>query len=63
MKEYYITHNVGKVKYLLSFHNGNSFHKDGSKFFDIRSFKNKVKLKKFISELSKEGYKERRFGL
>jgi hypothetical protein len=56
MKSYYIQHNVGKVKYLVSFHNGTSTHDDGSPFFDIRSFSNKKKLKSFTDGLEKDNY-------
>ena len=53
-----IMYNVGKIKYLVSYHKGERRHKDGSDFFDIATFKNKVKLKDFIKELEKEGYIE-----
>lgn len=59
MKDYDIMYNVGKCKYLVSFHNGVSKHKDGSNFYDIRIFRNKVKMNAFIKELVKDGYKER----
>ena len=57
MKTYYLTKNVGKAKYLLSYHNGKATHKDGSPFFDIAIFSNKVKLNEYISNLIAEGYK------
>lgn len=56
MKQYNITYNVGKVKYLVSFHDGEKKHKDGSNFYDIVCFSNKKKLNKFVSGLLKEGY-------
>jgi len=56
MKKYRITYNVGKVKYLVSYHDGTKFHKDGSAFFDLAIFKNKRKLDKFVKELIKQGY-------
>jgi hypothetical protein len=56
MKIFNIKHNVGKVRYLVSFHNGIKKHKDGSIFFDIAIFKNKKKLNEFISYLLKNGY-------
>lgn len=56
MKQYNITYNVGKVKYLVSFHDGEKKHKDGSNFYDIACFSNKKKLNKFVSELMNEGY-------
>lgn len=56
-KMYYLTHNVGKVKYLLSYHDGVQTHRDGSPFFGAETFKNKKKLEKRISDLQKEGYR------
>jgi len=43
--------NIGKVKYVVSFHVEGKKHKDGSKFYDIKTFKNKVKRDKFITSL------------
>lgn len=57
MKRYYVQYNVGKVKYLLSYHNGEKKHKDGSDFFDVRTFKNKRALNAAIQVLQQEGYK------
>jgi hypothetical protein len=61
MKTYHLMYNVGKVKYLVNFHNGISKHKDGGNFFDIKSFKNKLKLNKFINDLINSGYIEKSF--
>jgi hypothetical protein len=55
-KEFRIWYNVGKAKYLVSFHNGENFHNDGSKFFDAKIFKNKQKMFAFTKELLKQGY-------
>lgn len=55
-KVYYEMSNVGKAKYVVNFHDGINTYKDGSKFFDIRLFKNKVKKDKFIKELQSQGY-------
>ena len=57
-KTYNIMFNVGKVKYLVNYHNGVNTHKDGSKFYDIACFKNKVKLNEFVKSLVLNGYKE-----
>jgi len=57
-KKYNIKYNIGKCKYLLSFHDGIQKHKDDSEFFDIRTFKNKIYLNNFIKELKTEGYIE-----
>jgi hypothetical protein len=56
MKEFRLKHNVGKVKYLVSYHDGVKKHKDGSKFFDIACFQNKVKLRAFTQSLVSQGY-------
>jgi hypothetical protein len=55
-KMYYQTDNVGKAKYTVSTHDGVQTHKDGSPFFGIEIFKNKVKRNKYVSDLIKEGY-------
>jgi hypothetical protein len=58
VKRFNIMYNVGKVKYLVSYHKDDSKYSDGSDFFNIASFKNKVKLNDFIKKLEKEGYIE-----
>lgn len=59
MKRFNIKFNVGKVKYLVSYHDGVKKHDDGSDFFDIKSFSNKKFMNGFINQLIKEGYVER----
>jgi len=56
MKVYNQMQNIGKAKYVVNFHDGKKKHKDGSAFFDIAIFKNKVKLNEFIKELIEKGY-------
>jgi hypothetical protein len=56
MKKYRIQYNVGKVKYLVSFHDGFKTHLDGSPFYDIQCFSNKKKLKQFEKNLINQGY-------
>lgn len=58
VKRFYLQYNVGNVKYLVNYHTGETKHKDGSDFFDIALFKNKVNLNDFIKKLEKEGYIE-----
>lgn len=58
---YNIMHNVGCVKYLVNFHDGVKAHKDGSQFFDIRTFKSMKKLNAFIKSLKKLGYQQQSF--
>lgn len=59
MKDYHTTSNVGRAKYTVSYHDGIAKHKDGSKFYDIRIFKSKVKMNEFIDSLIASGYKEK----
>lgn len=56
MKMYNIQYNVGKSKYVVNFHDGIKTHKDGSPFFDMQLFKNKVALNQFTNKLKNEGY-------
>ena len=55
-KSYQVMLNVGKVKYLVSFHDGKKFHNDGSPFYDVRKFKNKTEMNDFVKSLDKKGY-------
>ena len=50
MKEYNIQYGIGHAKYVVNYHTKGNTHKDGSKFFDIKIFKNKIKMQKFINE-------------
>ena len=54
--KYYIQFGIGKVKYLVNFHDGVKTHRDGSPFFDARTFRNKRKLASFIADLEARGY-------
>lgn len=58
-KQYRIMHNVGKAKYVVSYHDGVKTHRDGSPFFDINIFSNKVAFAKFINKLNSDKYTER----
>jgi hypothetical protein len=48
--------NVGGAKYVVSFHDGVKKHKDGSDFFDLKTFKNQKDLEDFKKELLSKGY-------
>lgn len=48
--------NVGKAKYLISYHDGIKKYSDGSAFYDIKSFKNKREFNEFVKNLEKKGY-------
>lgn len=56
MKNYYEMFNVGRCKYLVSYHDGVKTHRDGSPFYDIAIFKNKRKKDAYIKSLIKSGY-------
>jgi len=56
-KTYHQRDGVGRAKYTISKHDGQSTNKDGSPFFDIAIFKNKPDLNRYIAELHKQGYK------
>lgn len=58
-KNYYIMYNVGKVKYLVNFHDGQKTHPDGSRFYDVKTFRSKRKMESYIRELIADGYIER----
>lgn len=58
-KNYYIQYNVGKVKYLVNYHDGVKTHKDGSAFYDVHPTNNKKDLQKLVKRLESEGYVER----
>jgi len=59
MKEFNLMYNIGKVKYVINFHDGNNFHNDGSKFFNINCFKNKKLFNLRINQLKNLGYVEK----
>ena len=50
---------IGRAKYVVNFHDGIQKYKDGSAFYDIKIFKNKIKLEKFRKSLLKRGYTEK----
>ncbi len=47
---------IGKVKYSISSHDGVKKHNDGSDFYDIKIFKNKVDLEKGIKKYTSNGF-------
>ena len=60
MKQYYIMFGVGKVKYLLNFHDGESKHPDGSPFWGVQCFSNKKKLTSRVKQMEAAGYTAKR---
>lgn len=51
---------VGKAKYTVSYYDGIQTHKDGSPFWGMAIFKNKVKRDGFLKELKDQSYIEGR---
>lgn len=58
MKTFNTQANIGRVRYVVNFHDGVKTHKDGSAFFDTRCFSNKRKQDAFIRALRRAGYTE-----
>ena len=56
MKTYRVQSGIGKARHVVSFHDGQKRHDDGSSFFDIRICKNKRELAGFIRDLNSQGY-------
>jgi hypothetical protein len=56
MKKFRMQYGIGSAKYIVSFHDGEKKHKDGSEFWDITIFKNKKKLFAFMDDLRNNGY-------
>jgi hypothetical protein len=49
---------IGKAKYVVNYHDGVQKHNDGSDFYGIAIFKNKVRLGAFVRSLKDNGYSE-----
>jgi hypothetical protein len=56
MKRFNTMNNIGRVKYVVNYHNGIDKHNDGSDFFGICTFKNKKKFEAKIKELKNDEY-------
>jgi hypothetical protein len=61
-KSFNLTYNVGRAKYAINYHDGETKHKDGSPFFGTYTFKNKRKFEAAQKELIRVGYVEKSFG-
>jgi len=53
----HLQYNIGKVKYVINYHDGVSKYPDGSKFFGVYTFSNKKKFEQKQDELLTQGYK------
>ena len=56
-KNYYIQNNIGKAKYTISYFDGKTLNNDGSPFYGIKIFKNKVAFMRGIRDFEEQGYK------
>jgi len=61
MKKYNIQYNIGRAKYCVNICDGVAKYFDGSEFWGICIFKNKLKMNKYIKELITDGYIEKNF--
>ena len=57
-KVFKVNPGIGSSKYSISSHDGVKTHKDGSDFYDIKIFKNKVDLEKGIKDFKSKGFIE-----
>lgn len=53
-KQFIINPQIGRAKYSISYNNGIKKHNDGSDFWDIEIFKNKVDFNKAIKKYTNE---------
>lgn len=58
-KQFYEQSNVGKCRYVVSYHDGAKSYGDGSPFYDISIFSTKREKDAFVRKLLAEGYRER----
>lgn len=57
-KLFYLMDGVGRARYTVNFHDGESTHSDGSLFYGIAIFRNKRKRDLFVRDLKRSGYSE-----
>jgi len=55
-KAFKVNPGIGKAKYSISSHDGKKKHNDGSDFWDIEIFKNKIDLEKGIKKYTSNGF-------
>jgi hypothetical protein len=58
MKTFKILHNIGRCRLVVSYHDGEKLHLDGSPFFDVRIVRGQRALTKFLRLLKSQGYVE-----
>lgn len=55
-KQFRVNPQIGKAKYSISYQDGIKTHSDGSPFWDIEIFKNKLNLIKAIRQYEINGF-------
>jgi len=58
LKTFNILENIGKVRHVVSFHDGVKTHQDNSPFFEVRTFSRKQDVQMFARDLKAAGYVE-----
>lgn len=58
MKKFNLQYNIGKAKYCIAYQDGVSTHNDGSPFWGLKTFKNKILFNQEIKTLKTQGYYE-----
>ena len=56
-KNFKLTRSIGRAKYVISYHDGISKHKDGSPFYNVSIYSNKRDANRFCTVLESSGYK------
>lgn len=56
MKTYRDNPPIGAARHSVSFHDGIKTHKDGSPFFDIKTFARRKEKDAFIRRIKRDGY-------
>jgi len=56
VKKFNIKKQIGKARYIVSYHDGIKKHPDGSELYDIAIFKSKMKMTPFVLSLLDSGY-------
>lgn len=50
--------NIGKARHVVSYHDGQKTHRDGSAFFDMAVFSRKTEAQRYVRTLREAGYVE-----
>lgn len=53
---YHEQENIGRCRYVVSYHDGAKTHADGSAFYDVAIFGNRRAKDRFVASLKRSGY-------